>query len=121
MSSFNILASSKLKDNTLAQFVASNVTDDLSNVPGLGGSGKIADALRRNGVTSTFQLIGKFLELRGPDMTSVENCNLFAMWLTQKGATGSSRNYIVRSIAEKCSAIMPGIFDVSEFPEFNKE
>jgi hypothetical protein len=121
MSSFNIQASSKLKDNTLAQFVSSPVQDDLSYVPGLGGSGKIAESLRRNGITSTYQLIGKFLELRGPDMTSVENCNRFAEWLTLKGASGNSRNYIVRSIAEKCSSIMPGIFDVSEFPEFNKD
>ena len=118
--SFNIEASSKLKDDTLAQFVASQVSDDLSRVPGLGGAGKLAENLRKNGITSTFQLVGAFLELRAPDISSVENCNLFAEWLGSKGVVGGSRNYVVRSIAEKCASIMPGIFDIADFLEFSK-
>jgi hypothetical protein len=70
-------------------------------------------------VVNTFQLIGKFLSLKGADVKGktvdvVEHCDRFWYWLTEVGIT-HQRSGIVRAIAEKCITWMPGIYDSSHF------
>ncbi|CAN0415243.1 unnamed protein product, partial [Hapterophycus canaliculatus] len=63
-------------------------------------------------VTNTYQLIGKFLALRGPDKTdfkvdSMEHCDKFWYWLKSKGIH-ACRSMIVYAIAEKVNTWIPG-------------
>jgi len=72
-------------------------------------------------VTNTYQLIGKFLMLKGPDedgnkVESVEHMEKFWWYLKQKGIS-SHRSGIVRAIAEKVNTMLPGIYDASEYEE----
>ena len=61
-------------------------------------------------MTTTYQLIGKYLSLKGTDVDSVEHCDKFWYWLKQKGVN-SFRGGIVRAIAEKVNTFMAGLYD----------
>lgn len=70
-----------------------------------------ADAMQ---VITTYQLIGKFLMLKGPDdagttVQTVEHCDRFWYWLKEMGID-SHRSGIVNAIAEKCNTWLPGLY-----------
>eukprot|EP00204_Picochlorum_oklahomense_P003279 CAMPEP_0118806326 /NCGR_PEP_ID=MMETSP1161-20130426/31142_1 /TAXON_ID=249345 /ORGANISM="Picochlorum oklahomensis, Strain CCMP2329" /LENGTH=81 /DNA_ID=CAMNT_0006735475 /DNA_START=58 /DNA_END=300 /DNA_ORIENTATION=+ len=72
---------SKVSDDALAEFLSKPVEEDITTVPGIGP--KAAEILAKNcendpGIETTFQLIGKFLSLKGKGMGSKEHCD--AMW-----------------------------------------
>ncbi|CAM9355910.1 unnamed protein product, partial [Ectocarpus fasciculatus] len=92
----------------------------MSKVPGIAARGAeiLGDGEGDDKVTNTYQLIGKFLALRGPDQTdhevrvdSVEHCDKFWYWLQAKGIN-SNRSGIVNAIAEKVNTWIPGECDV---------
>ncbi|GMI55588.1 hypothetical protein ScalyP_jg359, partial [Parmales sp. scaly parma] len=63
---------SRVSDDTLADFLRGSISGDLTEVPGVGKAAvtKLAtgdDDDER--ITNTFQLVGKFLSLKGPDST----------------------------------------------------
>lgn len=70
-------------------------------------------------VTSTYQLIGKFLSLKGEDVEgdvvqTVEHCDRFWYWLKEVGIV-AHRSGIVNAIAEKCNTWLPGIYDEAQY------
>lgn len=87
-------------------------------MPGIGP--KAAEALASGDdpnekITNTFQLIGKYLLLKGPDdgdskVSCVEHCDKFWAFLQSKGVN-SYRSGIVQCIAEKvCVGVWVGVF-----------
>ena len=110
---------SQLSDTNLADFLRSEITGDLLEVPGI--SNKQIILLNRGGditdqITNTHQLIGKFLMLKmlnentNKPITSQEHCDKFLKYLKNKGIT-SHRNDIVMAIAEKTNTMFPGLYD----------
>lgn len=105
----------------MAEFQRTRLTGDLSEVPGIGPAAikKLAEGEDDDKITNTFQLIGKFLMLKGPDedeekVTTREHMEKFWYFLQEKGIS-SHRSGIVRCIAEKVNGMMPGIYDASEY------
>ncbi len=106
---------SQVNDEQLATFLRSEVDEDIQSVPGVGPAAQkklAASSDGEAGVKTTYQLIGKFLSLRDPDMTSDELCEAMFQWLKLKGIN-AFRSGIVHSIAEKTNLMMPGIYEPS--------
>ena len=113
-----------MKDDTLIQFIHAPITGDLSEVPGIGPATKKSLATLESddpnsSVTTTFQLIGKFLSLKstngdGEVIGSVEHMEKFWYWLQSKGVV-AHRGAIVKAVAEKMNTMMPGLYDESAY------
>ena len=115
---------SRVSEGTMADFQRATISGDLNEVPGLGPAAikKLQDASDDDDkVTNTFQLVGKFLMLKGPDedghkVESNEHMQKFWHWLAEKGIS-SHRSAIVLAIAEKMNTMMPGIYDPSDYDD----
>lgn len=105
---------SKLTCDTVAAFIGSPITMNVQDVPGVGPAG--AKLLGKHGVETTYQLMGVFLSLKGPEIDVRQHCDLFWMWLKEKGIRWH-RSAIVMCIAEKVNTMCPGIYDASAFAE----
>ena len=100
------------------EFLHSNITGELTEVPGIGPAAKAALARHEDEterITNTYQLIGKFLMLKGPDrgdekVDSIEHNDKFWYFLKSRGVS-AYRSGIVQCIARKCGSFMPGIYD----------
>ncbi len=114
---------SQISSDSLADFLRCPITGEITEVPGI--SPKQAKVLSLGGdsserITNTFQLIGKFLQLKtldeqtGLPINSQEHCDAFWKYLKYKGIT-SHRTGIVQAIAEKTNTMIPGIYDSEYF------
>jgi hypothetical protein len=108
---------SRVNDDTMADFIRSTVTGDVTEVPGIGPAAakKLACGEGDEKVTNTYQLIGKFLMLKGPDeddnkVESMEHCEKFWYWLQDKGIS-AHRSAIVKAVACKVNGLLPGVYD----------
>jgi len=108
---------SRVNDDTMADFIRGTVTGDVTEVPGIGPAAakKLASGEGDEKVTNTYQLIGKFLMLKGPDdddnkVESMEHCEKFWYWLQDKGIS-AHRSAIVKAIACKVNGLFPGVYD----------
>jgi hypothetical protein len=89
------------------------VVEDIRQIPGIGD--KNAEILSLNndiesGISTTFELLGKYLMLRKKGMTPTEHCDRFWSWLKTKHIT-SHKDAIVQACAERCNLMFPGIYD----------
>jgi hypothetical protein len=108
---FRLEASSQVKADTLAQWIGSPLTENIKQVPGIGDAG--VEALAKEGITTPYQLLGKYLMLRDKGMTTQEHCDAFYAWLKDIGIS-SYRAGVVRAMAEKANSMMPGLFNEAE-------
>lgn len=106
---------SKVADDTLGDFVRGAVEEKLTSVPGVGPATETL--LKEEGITSTFQLIGKFLSMKDEGVESVEHCERFYQWLIHIGTPAGFRAGIVHSIAEKVNVLLPGVYNVDLYEE----
>ncbi|KAL7473249.1 hypothetical protein ACHAXS_014028 [Conticribra weissflogii] len=111
----------------MSDFVRATIKGDIQEVPGIGQAAakKLAEGEPEDQVTNTYQLIGKFLMLKGPDtddrkVESYEHCEKFWYWLAAKGIS-SHRSAIVKAIAQKVNGIMPGVYDASLYDDDDDE
>jgi len=89
-----------------------------NQVPGIGDKAIKAlaeDSHPENRITNTFQLIGKFLMLKGPDnayeqVDVVDHMDKFWDFLQSKGID-AFRSGIVQCIAEKANILIPGLYN----------
>ena len=88
---------------------------DLSEVPGVGfDSNQDKLSSGKDAITTTHQLLGAYLVLRGKGVDNVANAELFNQHLKEKGVT-SHRNSIVQAVAEKVNVLFPGSFDAKDY------
>lgn len=109
----------KINEDKLADWLREQVTGDLEQIPGIGPANvKLLAATDKveESITTTYQLIGKFLSLKAADTTCVEHCDMFYYWLQAKGVN-AGRNNIVLAIAEKCEVFLPGCYDASQYED----
>lgn len=70
--------------NTLHTLTHTTQVDaDLKTVPGVGPKAK--ELLEAAGVENTYQLIGKFLTLKGSKLTTQQHCDAFYEWIVEVG------------------------------------
>jgi len=114
---------SKISDAQLATFLASEIDENLRTVPGIGKEAERLLALECEGepaITTTHQLIGRFLTLRGVGMTSVQHLDAFWFYLKLRGIK-SYRSGIVHAIGEKINLMIPGTFSLDTIQEDEEE
>ncbi|CAN0123476.1 unnamed protein product, partial [Ectocarpus fasciculatus] len=100
---------SQTTDTALAAFIRAPITGVLTEVPSI--AEKTVRLLARGDepITTTHQLIGKFLALTPQKRSNrVEHCDRFYEWLQAKGVTNALVNNIVEAIAEKVEVMMAG-------------
>lgn len=110
---------SRVSANALAEFLSGEINEDLRSVPGIG-----ADAVRilssecenEAPIETTHQLIGRFLTLRGPNMTPPQHVNAFWFYLKLRGIN-KYRSGIVHAVAEKVNLMIPGTFSMENILE----
>jgi hypothetical protein len=104
---------------------SSQITGDLSEVPGIGPAAikKLAEADDGpDKITNTFQLFGKFLMLKGPGhgdeimVEPIEHTQKFWEFLKNRGIA-SYRSGIVKAIAEKSATFFNGIYDANDYED----
>ena len=101
---------SQVSSDRLAEFLQTDVVEDITSVPGIGpvAVARLASASEEDaGCRTTHQLIGKFLSLREPGMTTQEHLDAFWFWLQAKGIT-AHRSGIVHAVSEKVDTWIPG-------------
>ncbi len=82
-------------------------------VPGVGEA--TIKILRQHDITTTFQLLGKYLSLKEEGVEPVEHADRFYYWLKSINTPAGFRAGIVHSIAEKMNVTFPGIYDSSAY------
>ena len=102
-------ARSRNNPDTLADFLRSPITGDLTEVPGIGPA--TAKKMKEAGVSTTYALFGKFLMLKQEDVQSVEHCDRFFHWLESIGTPAGFRSSVVEAVAKKMDITYPGIYD----------
>ena len=103
----------------LLTWLSKQVTGDLLEVPGIGPTNvKLLNATDKvdEAITTTHQLIGKFLSLKAAGTTSDEHYNMFSEWIMDKGIR-AGRKRIVFAIAEKCEGFLPGCYDAAAYED----
>eukprot|EP01138_Halocafeteria_seosinensis_P011834 gb/GECG01012094.1/.p1 GENE.gb/GECG01012094.1/~~gb/GECG01012094.1/.p1 ORF type:complete len:132 (+),score=26.35 gb/GECG01012094.1/:1-396(+) len=119
--------------NTLAKFVQEDLTgknfmlqkefslthntlvetaDDLQDIPGIGSANE--DLLQKEGISTPKQLLGKFLLLKDPELSTQEHCDSFYQWLIDEVGIRAHATTIVRSIGLKVSILIAGVYSEDE-------
>ncbi|KAL7546706.1 hypothetical protein ACHAWF_010034 [Thalassiosira exigua] len=111
----------------MTDFIRGAIGGDVTEVPGIGPAAakKLAAGEGDDKVTNTYQLIGKFLMLKGPDtddgkVESMEHCEKFWYWLQDKSVT-AHRSAIVKAIALKVNGLLPGVYDPDLYDDDDDE
>lgn len=115
---------SRVSTDTMEKWRNSNISGDLTEVPGIGekAAEKLADHPDPNqSITNTYQLFGAYLNLKGVDdegnmVTPVQHADLFWHFLKGRGIT-AHRSAIVLAISEKAGTFFPGIYDPNVYDE----
>ena len=102
----------RVKESTVAEFIMAPMEESLQSVPGVKTSNE--KILKEEGVTTTFQLVGKYLSLKDENVDGVELADRFYYWLQSIGVN-AFRATIVGSIGEKASTWMPGVYNSSDY------
>ena len=99
--------------DTMQAYLTKPISGDLTEIPRLGAA--CAEVLRRNGVTTTYALFGKFLTLKDEGVESVELCNRFFFWLESIEYPAQFRNSLVYAVAVRLDSMLPGLYDETQF------
>ena len=106
-------ATTCISNDSLALWIRAPVTGDLLQVPGLGPA--YAAAFKAAGITTTHQLIAKYLSFKGEGVGSVELMDRFYYWIqdTLQENKGNTKAGVAAAIGEKANLVFPKIYDVS--------
>ena len=100
---------SQVNDHRLAEWLEAELSPDIQSVPGIGPQSAQKLAVGDDGVHPTYQLIGRFLTLKGANATSQEHCDALWFWLQAKGVH-QYRSGIVQCLVEKLEIMMPELY-----------
>ena len=82
-------------------------------MPGVGPA--TVKALAEVQIFTTFQLMGKYLNLKEKDVGPVELADRYYFWLKATKTAAGSRAGVVRCIAEKMNLQFPGIYQADAY------
>ena len=111
--------SSRMNEETLAKFLAaplSNEAGRLEDIPGIGP--KTAECLSTESedmvsipIETPLQLLGWFLSMRAPGMSSEIHLSIFMTYLKNERKISANKHTIAQALHEKCCHLFPGQFD----------
>jgi predicted flap endonuclease-1-like 5' DNA nuclease len=90
---------STVKEDTLMEFVDDDLTDDVTDVPGIGA--KSQENLAAEGINTTFQLFGKFLMSKDEDTSFQNVCDIFYAFLVEVKTSPGHRAGVIQCMSEK--------------------
>jgi predicted flap endonuclease-1-like 5' DNA nuclease len=90
---------STVTNDTLMEFVDDDLSDDVTEVPGIGE--KSAQNLAGEGINTTFQLFGKFLMAKDDDTSFQEMCDQFYSFLKEVKTSPGHRAGVIQCMSEK--------------------
>ena len=105
----------RVSDDTHANWLRSPLKGDITEVPGLGIATATKMATCEDKITTTYQLLGKYLSFKGKDVGTIEHADRFYYWLELIGTPTGHRSSVVRSIAEKLQLQFPDIYDADAY------
>lgn len=74
------------------------------------------DALSKLGINTTFQLFGKYLALKGENITPKMHADLFHDWLKNDAKTASGyTSTVVMAVGEKLNITYNGLFSLDDY------
>ena len=100
-----------LNPHHLGAFIQAPIKGNLLEVPGIGPA--TVKAMNEAGMTTTFELIGKYMSLKAQGVDSEDHCDRFFYWLKDIGTAAGYRSSVVQAIAQKMDITFPGIYDAS--------
>lgn len=104
---------SRVSEDALSAFLSSPVSYDLKSVPGIGPAGE--SKLREAGITTTHQLLGKFMSFICDYSSPQEQADAMWDYLDSIGACGGGyRSGVVHALAEKINIMIPGTFEFND-------
>ncbi len=71
--------------------------------------------MNENGITTTYQLIAKYLSFKDARVGPIEHADRFYYWLKSIKTPGGHRAGIVHAIGEKLNTMFNGIYDVNAY------
>mmetsp|Transcript_71741 Transcript_71741/g.199046 ORF Transcript_71741/g.199046 Transcript_71741/m.199046 type:complete len:117 (+) Transcript_71741:45-395(+) len=104
---------SRVDEEKLGDFIRAQITGELQEVPGIGE--KTEQVLREHGITTTWQLLAKYLSLKGEDVQAVEHNDRFYYWLKDTGTAAGYRAGVVHAIASKMDSAFSGLYDADVY------
>ena len=96
----------------LSDFLRSPLERKITSVPGIGKV--VAASMAEEGITTSYQLVGKFLSIIGENTSTADACDEFWAWLSTHKVTGY-RSGVTECIAEKVNVMIPGLYSSDEF------
>lgn len=100
-----------INEEKLGAFLMASLCPDIRTIVGVGPTNH--KILIANGYETTHQLLGLFMTCMRDGFTSQKVCDRFANLLKDMGVH-SSRNNIVRCVAEKVNTFIPGAYNEEE-------
>ena len=110
---------STLSDDSIQAFIDEPLSGDITTVPGIGeaAAARLATSDDPSDViTTTHQLIGKFLCFFADGVTAPQACDALWFYLQARGVR-AHRSGIIVALSEKLNTMVPGIVDMSELEE----
>jgi predicted flap endonuclease-1-like 5' DNA nuclease len=95
---------SRVTDDQMMAWLDKDVSGNLLEVPGIGDTS--VEIMATCGITTTWQLFGKFLLVREADMTPLDHCDAFWDFLEDCETPPGYRSGVVAAIQEKLSSGM---------------
>lgn len=104
---------SRVSDSLLVNFLRAPITGNLLEIPGVG---EVPERKLKNaGISTTFQLIGKYLMLKEKGVNSIEHANRFYDFLKDIGIPSCYGAGIVHCISEKMNIIFIEIYNPDDY------
>lgn len=100
---------SQIGNDRLANWLQEDINPDLTSIPGIGPATAKKISEGDDGVTTTYQLMGRFLTLKTEKASSQEHCDALWYWLQGKGVN-QYRSGIVQCIVEKMEIMLPNLY-----------
>lgn len=107
----------RVSDDTQAQWLRSPIKGNVTEVPGIGNATATLLAECEDNITTTYQLLGKYLSFKEHNVSTIEHADRFFYWLEYIGTPTGHRSSIVRAIAEKLQLQFPDIYDEYAYVE----
>ena len=104
---------SRVSPDKLSDFIRDQLDPDLNSVPGIGPAA--INILSDEGITTTYQLVGKFLSFKDKDIGAIEHVERFYQWLCALKISAGHRAGTVHCLAEKLNIWYPGLYDASAY------
>lgn len=107
---FNLRATARLPPDVEQEFLAGPWNESLSSIPNLGAATEAK--LKAAGILNTYNLCGKFLQLKTEGDNSQSRCSAFCAFMLEAGISKGLLSVLTYAVAKKLNRSFPGFLCV---------